>query len=329
MNSNKTREEMIVFIQEAECVIKQVTKTLHWEPSQSQVSLQTKLDYCPINKEHRVPENRMKQHVEKCRLKSQGYSLDSKFLQPMDPELLAHSSVISIDKYKQQEILAQALKKNSHLNISTRLRDPPLTFDRYLYEFTPDERYTLYDYAIQQTSHQNQHQRTLLADPLTLGCDAPDKSSKEKRAPPPSLKELLEAERDTKRRRQAYRKKNTSGPSGRKSDTETLRELIQTQMEFFYEGCQDDTIRASDQPEPQNIKWRYGKRLNVSNYHRQWELLQKERRVAERSRGNGNEEREKYKDRHNSNEREKKKKNKRCGTKSSFKHYKVKINMTI
>ncbi|XP_026675687.1 U11/U12 small nuclear ribonucleoprotein 48 kDa protein-like, partial [Diaphorina citri] len=263
------RKEIAQFIEEAEGVLQKVTKSLNWKLEESQETL-TVFKSCPINKEHRVPENNMKEHVEKCRLRSQGYSLDDNFLEPLESHLIGHPSVVQIDKYKQQEIFAQALKRNRNLNISTRLREPPLTFDHYLYEFTSDERYILYDYAVQKTSSHHQAQKTL-TDVMALGCEIPN-VGKNSEGTPQTLKDLLAAERDAKRRRQAYRKKNPD-QDRKKSDTETFREVIQSQMEFFFNYKDGSGPETNPNPVESTIEWRHGRRLNVPNNHRQWEVV--------------------------------------------------------
>ncbi|KAI5705744.1 hypothetical protein M8J75_001393 [Diaphorina citri] len=263
------RKEIAQFIEEAEGVLQKVTKSLNWKLEESQETL-TVFKSCPINKEHRVPENNMKEHVEKCRLRSQGYSLDDNFLEPLESHLIGHPSVVQIDKYKQQKIFAQALKRNRNLNISTRLREPPLTFDRYLYEFTSDERYILYDYAVQKTSSHHQAQKTL-TDVMALGCEIPN-VGKNSEGTPQTLKDLLAAERDAKRRRQAYRKKNPD-QDRKKSDTETFREVIQSQMEFFFNYKDGSGPETNPNPVESTIEWRHGRRLNVPNNHRQWEVV--------------------------------------------------------
>lgn len=112
------KSQMQQFITEAEGVLQQVATSLNWKETHLDQSTDVKFSFCLINKAHRVPEAKINQHIEKCQLKSLGYSNEDIFLEEIEPHLKNHPSVVKIDKYKQKQIFIEALKRNGNLNIS-------------------------------------------------------------------------------------------------------------------------------------------------------------------------------------------------------------------
>lgn len=97
---------------------------------------------CPEDPLHKIPSNRIKEHVKKCYLKKRGYA-DVQFLS--EPNYKSGSS-IKIDPEKRKEIF-QFLKSSS-----VDIDHEPKTADRLLCAFNTEQRLALYDYVRKMTN---------------------------------------------------------------------------------------------------------------------------------------------------------------------------------
>ncbi|XP_011499548.1 PREDICTED: U11/U12 small nuclear ribonucleoprotein 48 kDa protein-like, partial [Ceratosolen solmsi marchali] len=181
------------------------------------------LDYshitCPFNKAHRVPEKTIENHLEKCEWNTLGYTRDC--IPFSESSLLSDDpSSIKFDIQLQHKILQTAKQKDPELNIGIDEKLIPQTSDRFMSDFTTDERKILYEYVVSNTIAPN------IGQDIT-NINKPEKTNKQ--CIP--IIELLAQERNLKRRRAKHRGVHTN----KKSHTEILRELVQQQMEMFKE----------------------------------------------------------------------------------------------
>ncbi|VVC34746.1 Hypothetical protein CINCED_3A019783 [Cinara cedri] len=153
------------------------------------------------------------------------------------------------------------------LDVKHKARDVSQSIERYVCDFTPDERRVLYDYAVQNTKLSNQDAIKDLTD-----VDVLNKSNEK----PKTELELLQEQRDSKRRRVAYRGKRVH--TDRKSHTEVLREVVegltnslQSQQEQSTSICTETSSSGSQTVLNNRIVYKYEGIQNYgSNPYTRW-----------------------------------------------------------
>ncbi|XP_022178895.1 serine/arginine-rich splicing factor 4-like isoform X2 [Myzus persicae] len=176
-----------------------------------------KLVKCPYNNEHRMPPSTLEVHCQKCILKKNGYD-SSHSIYPSYNFSTSLAQTVKIDKTTQMHILKTAYEESkATLNINLEPREVSQSIERYICDFTPDERRVLYDSAVKYTKLPNH--KDVIND-LT-GVDIFNKTDDK----PKTELELLEEQRDLKRRSAAYRGKKVH--TDRKSYVEILREVVE------------------------------------------------------------------------------------------------------
>uniref|UniRef100_A0A1Y1LC03 CHHC U11-48K-type domain-containing protein n=2 Tax=Photinus pyralis TaxID=7054 RepID=A0A1Y1LC03_PHOPY len=169
---------------------------------------------CSVDPHHRVHINSSDEHIHKCSLRKEGYTLDEDFLS--EPVHNPKSSIF-IDDHMKIDVLSNAHRASSNFKSGWNGQDPdPKTSNRLMCTFSSDERLVLYDYAIANT-------------------EGPPKPPEFKTYEPPKQtqnlthEQLLALERDIKRRRAKYKGVFTD----HKNYTEVLREIITGQMDLY------------------------------------------------------------------------------------------------
>nr|XP_018911995.1 PREDICTED: U11/U12 small nuclear ribonucleoprotein 48 kDa protein-like isoform X1 [Bemisia tabaci]XP_018911996.1 PREDICTED: U11/U12 small nuclear ribonucleoprotein 48 kDa protein-like isoform X2 [Bemisia tabaci] len=205
---------------------------------------------CPFDRGHWMPSEKLPAHIEICALKKEGYS-GSETLLP--PSCGNEKYAIKIDSETRKQVLRSAFLANPRLklgveDISRDDRPIPRTADRCVSEFTVDERRVLYDFAVSQTSKPSAErniQDIQLFENIGRTCAEPAKTTK-------TLEEMMIEMRDAKRRRASYKGKKVKAKS--RSYTETLKNLIETQMDVLTEMRDDDSSsnRCAAQPEQEH-----------------------------------------------------------------------------
>ncbi|XP_025208768.1 U11/U12 small nuclear ribonucleoprotein 48 kDa protein-like [Melanaphis sacchari] len=171
---------------------------------------------CPLNSEHRMSPSKLEVHCQKCILKKNGYDSSHSFY-PSYNLSTPPAQTVTIDKITQMHILKTAYdESNSTLNINLEPREVSQSIERYVCDFTPDERRVLYDSAVNVTRLSNY--KDIKND---IDLDIFNKTGDK----PKTELELLQEQRDLKRRRVAYRGKRVH--VDRKSYKEVLREVIE------------------------------------------------------------------------------------------------------
>ncbi|CAG9769215.1 unnamed protein product [Ceutorhynchus assimilis] len=200
------------FIQASETSVNAVFKSVGWTiPKTSQDKPKV---ICPFNKHHSVSQETLQKHLDECSLNSAGYQEKELLL----PELDETEYSIKLTREKKIEALTVAKAKHSDFKIVWNGRDPdPMSSDRLISTYSPDERLALYDYTIKHTKAPPK------PDEFTL--ELPDKKEKKGQ----SEKDRLTNERDSKRRSVKYKSTHTS----KKSQTEIMKEVIDNQMELY------------------------------------------------------------------------------------------------
>ncbi|KAJ8962149.1 hypothetical protein NQ318_018106 [Aromia moschata] len=103
---------------------------------------------CSVKPSHQIQLKNV-EHIEKCCLKTLGYSPDEQFL---SEPLHNPTSSIKLDNVKKLEILGQARYNNPKFKAAWNGHDcDPMTSDRIFSTFSVDERITLYDYCAKNT----------------------------------------------------------------------------------------------------------------------------------------------------------------------------------
>ncbi|KAL5232888.1 hypothetical protein ACI65C_000298 [Semiaphis heraclei] len=193
------------------CFVEKIGWTLDETPNND------KLVKCPFNNEHRMPPSTLEVHCQKCILKKNGYDSSHSFY-PSYNLSTPLAQTVKIDEITQMNILKTAYEEsNSTLNINLEPRAVSQSIERYTCDFTPDERRVLYDSAVKYTKLPD-HQYVI--NDLT-GVDVFNKTDDK----PKTELEILQEQRDLKRRSAAYRGKKVH--TDRKSYVEILREVVE------------------------------------------------------------------------------------------------------
>ncbi|XP_026812393.1 U11/U12 small nuclear ribonucleoprotein 48 kDa protein-like [Rhopalosiphum maidis] len=193
------------------CLVEKVGWTLDETP------IKDNFVKCPLNSEHRMLPSKLESHCQKCLLKKNGYDSSHSFY-PSYNLSTPSDRTVTIDEITQMRILETAYNEsNSTLNINLKPREVSQSIERYACDFTPDERRALYDSAVKHTRPPNYKD---VKNDFT-GVDVFNKSDDK----PKTELELLQEQRDLKRRRAAYRGKRVH--TDRKSYVEVLREVVE------------------------------------------------------------------------------------------------------
>ncbi|CAD6208381.1 GSCOCG00003387001-RA-CDS [Cotesia congregata] len=239
---NKQLEDLKLFTEDVDKKLNEVTSFLGW--SVDSLSDFTPPITCPFDNAHHLSEKKLKDHLEKCQWKAEGYAeTDLPLSWPTLPE--NSPFCIQITENLQDEILKSAKLNNPSnyyfltLTTGTGNRLIPRTSDRLIADFTPDERRALYEYYLANTVQPD------------IGEDIADlnkpKKTEEKRT---SYLELLAHERDLKRRRAKHRGVHTN----KKSQTEILREVINQQMEMLTEYIAEKNHNGAAEVKTKGVK---------------------------------------------------------------------------
>ncbi|XP_022904840.1 U11/U12 small nuclear ribonucleoprotein 48 kDa protein-like [Onthophagus taurus] len=206
-------ESLEQFILSSKDKVRNVLEVLNWEDEK--VLKDKKLVACVLDPTHKIPQKSASNHVKKCAIRKEGYNLVEEFLS--EPQHHSETSIM-IDNQKKIEILSLAHKTRDNFVTRWNGQDPdPRTSDRLLTTYSYDERLALYDYAIANTKEPNKLPEYNVSQP------------KRDESKPMTYEEQLALERDAKRRRIKYKSVHTS----RKTHTEVLREVIESQMEVY------------------------------------------------------------------------------------------------
>ncbi|XP_003240028.1 serine/arginine-rich splicing factor 4 [Acyrthosiphon pisum] len=215
LSRKETLKQFENYIDKTSDTLKCFVEKIGWTLDKTPVN--DKLVKCPFNNEHRMPPSTLEVHCQKCILKKNGYDSSHSFYPSYNLSTpLAHS--VKIDKITQMRILKTAYEEsNSTLNINLEPREVSQSIERYVCDFTPDERRVLYDSAVKNTKLPN-HKNVI--NDLT-GVDVYNKTDDK----PKTELEILQEQRDLKRRSAAYRGKKVH--TDRKSYVEILREVVE------------------------------------------------------------------------------------------------------
>ncbi|XP_027840715.1 U11/U12 small nuclear ribonucleoprotein 48 kDa protein-like [Aphis gossypii] len=215
LNRKETLKQFDNYIEDTENTLKCFVEKVGW--TLDKTPIKDNLVKCPINSEHRMSPSKLEVHCQKCILKKNGYDSSHSFYPSYNLSTLL-SQTVTIDEITQMHILKTAYdESNSTLNINLKPREVSQSIERYVCDFTPDERRILYDSAVKYTKPPNYKD---VKNDLT-GVDFFNKTDDR----PKTELELLQEQRDLKRRRTAYRGKRVH--TDRKSYIEVLREVVE------------------------------------------------------------------------------------------------------
>ncbi|XP_039280076.1 U11/U12 small nuclear ribonucleoprotein 48 kDa protein [Nilaparvata lugens] len=212
--------ELNSFVSSSKSCMLKICEDLCWNnghEAMPQTDLQDEIVVCPLDSGHRMPKKSLPSHIEKCQLHKQGYSESSVMFPPLR-ETGPHT--VKIDEVTLNSILQPSGDIAYCVNSSTR-RAVPLSADRMMTDFTSTERLAIYDYVVKNTNNCSKE------DVKEINLTSHD----EKDTKPMTLEELAAADRDAKRRRIRYKSKKVH--TNRKSQTEVLRGVIQSQMDGY------------------------------------------------------------------------------------------------
>ncbi|KAF0763046.1 U11/U12 small nuclear ribonucleoprotein 48 kDa protein-like [Aphis craccivora] len=195
LSRKETLKQFDNYIDDTENMLKCFVEKVGW--TLDKTPIKDNLVKCPINSEHRMSPSKLEVHCQKCILKKNGYDSSHSFY----------------PSYNLSTLLAQTVT----IDINLKPREVSQSIERYVCDFTPDERRILYDSAVKYTRPPNYKD---VKNDLT-GVDFFNKTDDR----PKTELELLQEQRDLKRRRTAYRGKRIH--TDRKSYIEVLREVIE------------------------------------------------------------------------------------------------------
>lgn len=185
---------------------------------------------CPVDAAHTVPLSRMQKHLGLCPLLQKGYTKEElEEEQSSKPFYEKSTKVMSIDL--SDDTVRGILSRFSPAAGGATVRDLPLTQLRAASALTSEEHLAVYEYCLETVKVANR-QASFQEDELQLLEDDEGDGDAE----PKSRLEVLAAERDLKRRRQAYRGKNVH--TANKSYSEVIGEVITKQVEILTRKCQ-------------------------------------------------------------------------------------------
>lgn len=215
LSRKETLKQFENYIDNTRNTLKCFVEKIGWALDKTPIN--NKLVKCPLDNEHRMPSSKLEDHCQKCILKKNGYDSSHSFY-PSYNLSTPLDRTVKIDEITQMHILKTAYEEsNSTLNINLEPREVSQSIEHYVCNFTPDERRVLYDSAIKYTKLPNLKD---VKNDLT-GVDIFNKTDDK----PKTEFELLQEQRDLKRRRTAYRGKRVH--TDRKSYVEVLREVVE------------------------------------------------------------------------------------------------------
>nr|CAD7459951.1 unnamed protein product [Timema tahoe] len=221
--------ELQSFLSSCSTKIANISDKLGWSKNIGKVQ---ELVHCPLKEEHRVPEATLSDHIARCRWKQEGYT---------EEDLPLSEPAAGSSRTATQSILMAWRGVQDD-------RPVPRTVDRYLSNFTVDERRAKYDYIVSKTASVSavkiEDLTSILAHPYFLPSrpercvnhsadPCPRRFHKVDRPRAKTKLERLAEERDAKRKRVSERSRKVH--TNRKSRTEILREVIMNQMELYEE----------------------------------------------------------------------------------------------
>ncbi|KAK6625323.1 hypothetical protein RUM43_005620 [Polyplax serrata] len=223
----KKLDELKVFIEKLDEKLISVSSILNLEFSKIIKEAPPKMVTCTYNKQHVVPSPFIKNHEEACQWRTQNCQEGVSLF----PEYSGQGSAVTVNS----EMLSSILGNGSSSTGDSTLRPVPNSSSSLDSNFTREEKLALYDYVIDNTKKQN-----LYSD---LYFQETEKKVDKKEMTP---WEIAAAERDAKRRRASYRNKVHTN---RKTYTEVLKEVIDSQMEMLKEDEMEkpnSTLSTSD-----------------------------------------------------------------------------------
>ncbi|XP_050428667.1 U11/U12 small nuclear ribonucleoprotein 48 kDa protein-like isoform X2 [Adelges cooleyi] len=253
-------------------IMQNIMDTIGWSWKDTPTTADSMVE-CPINSEHKIPSLKIDSHLELCKFKQQGYN-KTDLLYPELGCSVPDTQTIKMDESTQMEIINKSqIESNFTLDVKSEFRGISQSIERYVCDFTPDERRVLYDYAVQNTKGPNCN----IADNV-LHNDTFNKTDNEKTK---TELELLQEQRDAKRRRVAYRGKRVH--TDRKSYLEVLKEVIDGQINSM--TCHEDQQTncgnwQETNVEPTNsdrVHYKYeGSKFFSGNPYTRWITIEKE-----------------------------------------------------
>ncbi|XP_035827148.1 U11/U12 small nuclear ribonucleoprotein 48 kDa protein [Aplysia californica] len=230
------------YVEEQEKKLAETLDKLGW--TEEELCKIPKKQVCPYNKDHIVPENAFKKHVEKCRLLKAGCQKDElePLLQDMDFWYSSSDSImkVDIDESLLNKIIWDHCVQTGQ--VYTGHRSMPVSHIDANINLTQEDHLAVYRHVV-QTSHEagkvipiDRSDELLTTDWSSLVKKGllNEQSNKEFS----SKLEQLAALRDMKRRRQSYRAKNVH--ITKKSYKEIIREVIVNQMEVLKPAEEDE-----------------------------------------------------------------------------------------
>ncbi|KAG7307032.1 hypothetical protein JYU34_007164 [Plutella xylostella] len=172
---------------------------------------------CSHDPNHKVPPDKREQHERNCILSSHGYSrADDLLPDPVDPHA---PTLVKHSKMEIQSIIQKASNSAPcfKMGAGSPASPEPLSLSRLQATYSADERRALHDAVVAAAPDHG--------DIAELALMSVEERSQARAA---SKLELLAQLRDMKRRRARYR-----GAAGSARYSDTLRDLIKTQMELY------------------------------------------------------------------------------------------------
>ncbi|XP_017783363.1 PREDICTED: U11/U12 small nuclear ribonucleoprotein 48 kDa protein-like [Nicrophorus vespilloides] len=229
----KQLENFDQFISNSKSNLDDILSTLDW--TADKIKAENKRTICPQNPGHLIHLKGYREHVDDCSLKVNGYDLKENFL--AEPGERGDSNVY-FDKAEKIKILSEAHYTVPNFRTGWNgMDEDPKTADRLMTTYSPDERLALYERARIAAKAPKEVPEFNLTGAVN------EANNKEL-----TYEEVLEQERNAKRRRIKYKSVHTS----KKNHTEVLRDVIKNQMEAYedwikeqQEGSQKSTSRSS------------------------------------------------------------------------------------
>ncbi|XP_064473598.1 U11/U12 small nuclear ribonucleoprotein 48 kDa protein-like [Ornithodoros turicata] len=233
------------FVNKTEKSLNSLLSSLNWTKER----ILKKVNYvtCPFDPGHKMPQSSLEKHVELCSWLRDGYSRSDKEKELPSSDFFYKNSTsvvpVHIDRETQQKILTQAaFRGDVPAEACQQVKDVPRTMERCFAEFTPSERFAIYDYVVECARAANRGATIRLED---LQVDFEKKPNADGEHTPSHL-EIKSQMRDYKRRRQSYKGKNVH--ITRKSYTEVMKEVIENQTEYLKQTM--SVKGENDQREP-------------------------------------------------------------------------------
>ncbi|KAG8228700.1 hypothetical protein J437_LFUL008689 [Ladona fulva] len=233
--------ELRQFICNARKRIKDITAELQWEPKSLENGKEMVL--CPLDEGHVISKANLEEHLEKCKMRKEGYDPEDVQFPPISADP-SSASVLKIDRKLQASILKQAWESKPYMltgyHGEVDDRQVPWSSDRFMSTFTPDEKSALHSHVIANTVGPGEGKDIPLND---QDLEINYKNKKEEKKEKTPLEKLIE-ERDAKRR-----KEGKKVHINRKTHTEIIREVILNQMEVYVEWLKAENLLEEDKSE--------------------------------------------------------------------------------